>query len=139
VLGELEQPGHGDIAAVGRVLHDELRSRAVGGGEQDGGAARDLVRLLKFAAMRSGDVGEPEDVVTTLAYDGWTRLAVTRLEEARDRVGAARRGGEDGEILSAAHAVVQVGEEGVVKDIVSFPPSIDGVAVDHVRAEPSAS
>ena len=101
VLRDLEQVWVARVAAIGGVLDDEVSAGAMGGGEKSGCAARQLVGSSQLASVSGRDVGDAQNVVAR-AHRRWAAICALRFEEARDRVGTARWGGDDdGEVPAA--------------------------------------
>ena len=119
------------VAAVSRVLNNEL-STCCGGGGEDGADAI-------YNGVCSGELGGVawrrwDDSSRTVAEThGWragvalTALALHPVVSA-DREGGARGGGEDGKEMAYAHQVQQVLEEGVAENVMRRV-AVDGVVV----------
>ena len=136
VLWKLEDPRLRWVAAVCGVLDCELGPCPIGGGEEHGGSSGDLVGEPQLAQVRGRDVLSAEDVVA-IAYDWWARFPVAGLVVSRHRVRTARWRGEDCEVLPTADTIVEVGEEGVVEEVVLQSPPVRGAVVHHVDLEPA--
>ena len=84
VFLHLKAPREVGVASIGGIFDGDLRSYAMGGLEQDGGAASDLVCPLKLATTLGRKVRQPGDVI---AIPDWRNTSPTGwFEESGDGV-----------------------------------------------------
>jgi hypothetical protein len=115
VLLHLVKEGVLFVSAVGRILQDELRACAEGGGEENRGAPGDLICPSQLSMVPCRHVLDAQDLVS-LAYNRWALVSSWTVggKMPRDRVRAAWWSGEDGRIVAVAHEVEYRCEESII-------------------------
>ena len=126
------------VAAISRVLDDELCAALRRGAQDVSHASGESVSTSEFTTVLRSNVGETFDVGSISYRRGPAVVGGVRVDETRDRECATRWCGDDGEELTGCGAYEKRMVEGVILDVVVTPPPIRCVVVHAGDGETEA-